>query len=273
MFDFHLHLSRLPHSADVAKALLQADCGFNNVACEPWEWEKSMELMKITDVQHAQSATKWTQAFGVHPMAAAQVSESEMNRLEQILRSGDYAVGECGLDKRFEGYESAGVQELIFKRQVKWAQELNRPIQVHCVGDYSRILKMIADVECCQRETAPVPQVIFHRFGGDAGIIKATLQQLGTRALFSLHADSFRKKSTAAAMGLIPREQVRFETDADESFSPNDANTPNSADVPPRNGTDTPKGESASDCSTSAAVASRIQECLERIHGLFSQVY
>ena len=37
-------------------------------------------------------------------------------------------------------------------------------------------------------------------------------------ALFSLHADSFRKKSTAAAIPHIPQERVFFETDADETF-------------------------------------------------------
>ena len=37
--------------------------------------------------------------------------------------------------------------------------------------------------------------------------------------LFSLHADSFRKKSTAATIPLIPQERVFFETDADETFA------------------------------------------------------
>jgi TatD DNase family protein len=37
-------------------------------------------------------------------------------------------------------------------------------------------------------------------------------------AIFSLHADSFRKKSTAAAIKAIPPESVRFETDADETY-------------------------------------------------------
>ena len=37
--------------------------------------------------------------------------------------------------------------------------------------------------------------------------------------LFSLHADSFRKKSTAAAIPHIPQERVFFETDADETFA------------------------------------------------------
>ena len=36
--------------------------------------------------------------------------------------------------------------------------------------------------------------------------------------VFSLHADSFRKKSTLEAISQIPAGQVQFETDADEKF-------------------------------------------------------
>ena len=59
------------------------------------------------------------------------------------------------------------------------------------------------------------PRPIFHRFGGDANFVKKALPY---GALFSLHEDSFHKKSTAAAIPHIPQERVFFETDADESF-------------------------------------------------------
>ncbi len=59
------------------------------------------------------------------------------------------------------------------------------------------------------------PRPIFHRFGGDTNFVKKALP---FGALFSLHEDSFRKKSTAAAIPHIPQERVFFETDADESF-------------------------------------------------------
>ena len=60
------------------------------------------------------------------------------------------------------------------------------------------------------------PRPIFHRFGGDVAFLKRALPY---GALFSLHADSFRKKSTAATIPLIPQERVFFETDADETFA------------------------------------------------------
>lgn len=212
MFDFHLHLARLPQSESVGERLLEAGCGFNNVACEPWEWEKSLKMLESAAFA---GVDRQNFAFGIHPMVAAQVTDNDWRRLEEILRSENFSVGECGLDKRFAGYEPAGVQERLYKKQVRLAQELNRPLQVHCVGDYFRALKITL--------SAPLPQVIFHRFGGDTAFVKTALKHLGDRVIFSLHADSFHKKSTAAAIGLIPPAQIRFETDADESFIEADA--------------------------------------------------
>lgn len=210
MFDFHLHLARFESPDTVARELLGAGVGFNTIACEPWEWDATMKFNSSGPDVHF--------AFGIHPMVATKTSSGDMERLEQILRAHpQYHVGECGLDKRFEGYEPAGIQEQVFQRQVKLAQELNRPLQVHCVGDYSRIIKSIAEIEVKNVGLAKqIPQVVFHRFGGDISVVKSALKQLDSRAIFSLHADSFRKKSTVAAIREIPSGQVRFETDADD---------------------------------------------------------
>lgn len=69
----------------------------------------------------------------------------------------------------------------------------------------------------CARHVSSVkrPRPVFHRFGGDAGIVKAGLS-LG--ALFSVHADSLRKKATREALAQIPQANLLFETDADETF-------------------------------------------------------
>lgn len=208
MFDFHLHLARFENPSTVARELLNAGVGFNTIACEPWEWEATENLGPL--------GTNVKNAYGIHPMVAGKMSDQDFQRLKAILQKDPTAdVGECGLDKRFEGYESAGIQEQVFQRQVKLAQDLNRPLHVHCVGDYGRILQVI---QASEGNGSPnIPQVVFHRFGGDVSVVKSAMKSLGQRAIFSLHADSFRKKSTVAAIGEIPSSQVRFETDADDT--------------------------------------------------------
>ncbi len=226
MFDFHLHPARLPHPDALQEALSAAGYGFVAIACEPWEWE-AVAKMGPCD-----------RAFGIHPMVAAQVSDADFGRLEGYLR-GDPAsfVGECGLDRRYPGYGAGGVQEAVFVRQVELARDLRRDLQIHCVGDYGRIVALLkaahyppkgpipdaANNEAMTSDEANlVPRPVFHRFGGDAGIVRAALPM---GAIFSLHADSFKKKSTLAALPLIPEQNVRFETDADETTFATKENT------------------------------------------------
>ena len=132
-------------------------------------------------------------------------------------------VGEAGVDKRYPGYDD-GSQDQIFLAQAGLALELKRDLQIHCVGDYMHMLKLLEEAgfesvaQTDRAASAPsreAPRPIFHRFGGDANFVKKALP---FGALFSLHEDSFRKKSTATAIKLIPESNVFFETDADESF-------------------------------------------------------
>ena len=119
-------------------------------------------------------------------------------------------LGQTKLSKRYPGYED-GTQDRVFLEQAKLAVEFGRDLQIHCVGDYMRVLKLLDQAGFPQESIRP----IFHRFGGDLNVVKKAIPY---GALFSLHADSFRKKSTVAAIPHIPQERVFFETDADETF-------------------------------------------------------
>ena len=192
------------------------------------------------------SAERWIDgcglSFGLHPMIAAQVAEgavagspeelwTELRRLLQAFP--DAQVGEAGLDRRFAGYEPGGVQETVFRRQAKMAIELGRDLQIHCVGDYGRVIAILRNVgftgtraglkNALSNAGVKQPRPVFHRFGGDAGIVKAGLS-LG--AIFSIHADTLRKKATREALALIPAEAMQFETDADETFAADANETP-----------------------------------------------
>ena len=160
-------------------------------------------------------------------MIAAKIA-GDLDKIMEDLRrrlekDPNAQAGEAGLDKRYEGYEPGGVQEEIFRTQARMAMEFGRDLQIHCVGDYGRVIRILREVGFgAGAGTGIWPDAgvklcrpVFHRFGADAGIVKAGLS-LG--AIFSIHADSFRKKATREALALIPTENLRFETDADESF-------------------------------------------------------
>ena len=220
MFDFHIHLARLPQKKQLTQLLLDRNYDFIAVSCEPWEWEDVSQLKK----EFSTEIKPFKVTYGIHPMIATQVSSETLAQLRTRLEEDPLAmVGEAGIDKRYPGYND-GTQDQIFLAQAGLALELKRDLQIHCVGDYMHVLKLLEEagyesVALTDRATnAPsreAPRPIFHRFGGDANFVKKALPY---GALFSLHEDSFRKKSTAAAIKLIPESNVFFETDADESF-------------------------------------------------------
>ena len=224
-FDSHLHLARLPHALELARELHGRGYRYTAVACEPWEWKAVQDLWKVA------SAEGWQEgcgiAFGIHPETVEKIQEQDFRDLERLLEKfPDAQVGEAGLDRRYAGYEPGGLQEQAFRRQAELAIRLGRDLQIHCVGDYGRIIKVLreagfgvgdgAGLKCARPDSSVKrPRPVFHRFGGDAGIVKAGLS-LG--AYFSVHADTLRKKTTREALALIPREHLLFETDADETF-------------------------------------------------------
>ena len=218
MHDFHLHLARLSNPENIADELNRRGYHYVDVGCEPWEWTKVRDLNRAEVSCTGKCAEVNCAAYGIHPMIAEKATEEDFATLRKILESDtDAQVGEAGLDRRFPGYEPGGVQESVFRRQAELALELGRDLQIHCVGDYMRIVKVLR--EAGFKTGVPqnnVPRPIFHRFGGDISAVRAAIE-LG--AIFSLHKDSFRKKSTVAAIAAIPPESVRFETDADESYS------------------------------------------------------
>lgn len=221
MIDLHIHLARLPHKEQLTQLLLDRNYDFIAIACEPWEW-KEVSLLKK---EFSSGLKPFKAAYGIHPMIATQATDDMFTKLRAIVKEDKRAmVGEAGIDKRYPGYED-GTQDHVFLEQAKLALELQRDLQIHCVGDYTRVLRLLKEAgyeSAALTDRAQDPQSnrklsrpIFHRFGGNLSVVKKALPY---GALFSLHTDSFRKKSTAAAIPLIPESNVFFETDADETF-------------------------------------------------------
>ena len=213
MIDLHIHLARLPYKEQLTQLLLDRHYDFIAIACEPWEWKEVSFLKK----RFSTGVRPFKVAYGIHPMIATQADEGMFADLRGFLQQdGNAMVGEAGIDKRYPGYDD-GTQDQVFLKQAELALELKRDLQIHCVGDYMRVLRLLTKAGFPQDEPwlSKAPRPIFHRFGGDVSFLKRALPY---GALFSLHADSFRKKSTAATIPLIPHERVYFETDADETF-------------------------------------------------------
>ena len=210
LFDSHIHLGRLPNPKGLAQALDQVCYAYNAVACEPAEWRPLWDLWQNLDLK----GKGCNLAFGIHPMSVVQAKESNKRELQVFLERDDrFQVGETGLDRRFPEYGPGEIQEQWFIFQAKLALELQRDLQIHCVGDYGRIISILKQVGFGKTPNSPHP--IFHRFGGDIG---AARQIISMGGLISVHPSTLTKKSSRMALAEIPKENLLFETDADETF-------------------------------------------------------
>src|SRR5690606_24764773 len=93
---------------------------------------------------------------GIHPWYIDDNFQVQMEALELYLaKDGVLAVGECGLDKNI----SADFQKQImaFEKQIELANQLGKPLIIHCVRAYSEVFS------CLLKKKVQVP-VIFHGF-------------------------------------------------------------------------------------------------------------
>lgn len=119
-------------------------------------------------------------SVGIHPWStSAPVAEETWQALAQKVRDPRVvAVGEAGLDKYRGG--SQAVQEEVFRRHVALAEAVGKPLVIHCVGRYGRIMEL-------HRELAPTQLWVIHGFSGSVELARQLVAEgfgisLGLRA-------------------------------------------------------------------------------------------
>ena len=92
--------------------------------------EKRRELVEGQNVFYS---------VGVHPMKLNELGESVFVGIEDTVRIKKViAIGECGLDRRSP--ICMKTQEEILEVQVRLAEELCKPLIIHCVKAYSELI-------------------------------------------------------------------------------------------------------------------------------------
>lgn len=129
------------------------------------------------------------------------------------MASTECSIGECGLDKRFEGYAPGDIQDSALRMQIRLAIKYNRKIVFHIVGDHRRIFKIL------EEERVPEnAKLYFHRFGGDMEAVRNAKKYVSTFGN-PVHPEAIEK--IYGNTDCICRE-----TDADERFCPMDTPLP-----------------------------------------------
>ena len=118
--------------------------------------------------------------------------------------SAKLAIGECGLDG-LRG-PSMEVQESVFLDQIRLSEELGKPLIIHCVKAFDRLLQL-------RKELNPKQSWMFHGFRGKPQQLRSLLD-----AGFFV---SFGFQHNEESLRICPIDRLLLETDDDE-FHPID---------------------------------------------------
>ena len=195
MIDNHVHLDLINDSisnivdrakkAGITQFVVPGICGFP---------QKLDELQKFSEIKIC---------WGIYPKYAEdeELIEKEIKKLKASSLE-IYAIGECGLDKRFPNLEK---QIYLFKKQLSIALEMNKPIIIHLVGHWQKAYEIV-------KEASKKLDFILHSWNGSAQMAKEFLK-LGGK--ISLSASALRNpKKLAELLKIIPSDRLLFETDS-----------------------------------------------------------
>ena len=104
-------------------------------------------------------------SFGIHPWYICNFEEEFDLLIKGASSENVKAIGECGLD-RIKG-APFDIQLKAFERQIQLANELNKPLIIHCVRAFPETISLLAKANV---------QVIFHGFNKKMAIAKELLE-------------------------------------------------------------------------------------------------
>ena len=101
---------------------------------------------------------------GLHPEDVLEATEEEWEKLVHAVKTDPLirAIGEIGLDWHYEeGYSPSELQRPWFRRQLKLAKELEKPIVIHSREAWDEVFQMLDE------EGLRDWPLLWHCFGGD----------------------------------------------------------------------------------------------------------
>ncbi len=206
LFDAHCHLHDARLDPHRERALAQARAaGIEGFACcgaEEGDWDAVMAL--------AVGAPDVVPSLGLHPWYVAGAEPGWLDRLGRRLQAAPWVgQGEAGLDRarRGEGLATPEQQAAALLAQARLAVDLGRPLALHGVRAWGRILELLRPLGLHRAG------YLLHSFSGSPELVEA-FAALGARFSFSGTITRHRATRTHAAARAVPADRLLVETDA-----------------------------------------------------------
>ena len=148
-------------------------------------------------------------ARGLHPEDVLHADEEEWERLVEAVKTDPLirAVGEIGLDYHYEeGYSPSALQEPWFRRQLRLAKELGKPVVIHSRDAWDKVFAILDE------EGMRDWPLLWHCFGGDRTRAKQIMER-GWHIAFG-GASTFKANAEVReALHEVLPERLMLETD------------------------------------------------------------
>ena len=196
--DAHCHLYMLE---DAPAQVLDraASVGVDWVVCPGIDLATSLDARRVAAEEPQR--VLWT--AGLHPHDAAKWPE-EGSRLA-ALAADAVAVGECGLDF-YRDLAPRQMQLTAFREQVELANELGKPVVIHCRDAFADMYDVLADAGLGQR-------AVMHSWTGGRRWTRR-FRDLGAVFSFAGMVTYPTADTIRLGIGELPPERVLVETDS-----------------------------------------------------------
>lgn len=143
-------------------------------------------------------------SIGVHPWYITSVQNGWQSRMAEILRQNQTVmVGEIGLDKY---HADMPTQIQMFIEQMEMAHDFRRPVHLHCVGAWDKMLHILKE-----HKNALPPAILAHGFSGDQDLIEKLANEYNM--FFSYHASDNATDGLVARVLATPNDKLLIESD------------------------------------------------------------
>jgi TatD DNase family protein len=144
---------------------------------------------------------------GIHPHEAKLSTEAIYDELRGLAREGRIvAIGEIGLDFHYD-YSPRDVQREVFRRQVRLAREVGRPVIIHTREADEETARIL------EEEGASEAGGVIHCFTGGEELARRALA-LGFYISFSGIVAFPRSETIQAVARTVPEDRLLVETDS-----------------------------------------------------------
>ena len=206
LIDSHAHLDFEDFENDLDGVVARAKAaGLERIVCVGL-WRKPDDFGNALALA-TRDPSFFSATAGVHPHEAAEVPEGDWETLGRLARDPRVvAIGEMGLDFLYDR-SPRPVQEAAFRRSLRLAREVSKPIVIHIREADELCLR------CLREEGIPAEGGVVHCFTGDAAAARAYLD-LGLYISVSGIATFKTAESIRDAVRITPRERLLVETDS-----------------------------------------------------------